>query len=100
MKVYFLSGLPASGKTTWAKERLAENPNGIKRISKDDLRAMLDGGRWSGDMEKFVLKARDALISLALDEKKARHSRRHQPSPETRAAHRGTREGKSFGRVS
>ena len=52
LKVYMMKGLPGSGKTTRAMEMLAENPNGIKRVSKDDLRAMLDNGRWSGDAEK------------------------------------------------
>lgn len=63
-------GLPASGKTTRAKEMLAENPNGIKRVSKDDLRAMLDGGEWSRGREKFILKVRDELILAALEENK------------------------------
>ena len=68
LKVYMMKGLPGSGKTKRAVEMLAENPNGIKRVSKDDLRAMLDNSKWSGDAEKFVLKVRDALISLVLDE--------------------------------
>ena len=70
LKVYMMMGLPGSGKTKRAMEMLAENPNGIKRVSKDDLRAMLDGSEWSGDREKFVLKARDMLILAALEEKK------------------------------
>ena len=63
-----MMGLPGSGKTVRAKEMLAENPNGIKRVSKDDLCAMMDDGRWSGDAEKFILKVRDILILAALEE--------------------------------
>lgn len=61
-----LKGLPASGKTTWAKKKVRENPGLYKRINKDDLRAMLDDSKWSKDNEKFVLKIRDLTICQAL----------------------------------
>ena len=67
-KVYMTYGLPASGKTTYCKQKLAENPNKIKRINKDDLRNMLDCGKWSKDNEKFIIQARDILIKLVLEE--------------------------------
>ena|SRR3990167_4227443 len=70
LKVYMMMGLPGSGKTKRAMEMLAAHPNAMKRISKDDLRAMLDNGRWSPDAAKFIIKARDALILAALDEGK------------------------------
>lgn len=60
-------GLPASGKTTWAKAKLAEHPGTCKRVNKDDLRALLDGGKWSRDNEKFVLCVRDYIVAAALD---------------------------------
>jgi predicted kinase len=63
-------GLPASGKSTWAKQKIADNPGQIKRVNKDDLRAMIDDGRWSRDNEKFVLAMRDKLILEALREGK------------------------------
>lgn len=67
-KCIILKGLPASGKTTWAKEQIDANPGVYKRISKDDLRAAFDNGKYSKGNENFVLKARDALILLALQE--------------------------------
>jgi len=67
MKVYILRGLPASGKTTWAKEKLKEG--NWKRVNKDDLRAMIDDGKWSGKNEKFILKLRDTIILEALGSK-------------------------------
>lgn len=70
MKVIMTKGLPASGKTTWAKEIINQNPNSYKRINKDELRAMLDDSRHSNDAEKFILKVRDALILMALEEGK------------------------------
>lgn len=37
-------GLPASGKTTWARERVASQPPGsIVRLNRDDLRVMMYG---------------------------------------------------------
>ncbi len=69
-KVYITKGLPASGKSTWAKELIAEKPNVYKRINKDDLRAMLDAGKWTKNNEKFVLKVRDMIILEALKDGK------------------------------
>lgn len=60
-------GLPASGKSTWAKEFQSANPN-TKRVNKDLLRAMLDNGAWSKDNEKFLLGVRDFIISQALSQ--------------------------------
>ena len=66
-KVIILKGLPASGKSTWARTQLTKKPGVYKRINKDDLRAMLDNGNWSRDNEKFILKARDLLILESLE---------------------------------
>lgn len=68
--VTILKGLPASGKTTWAKTQVESFPGKYKRINKDDLRAMLDAGKWSKENEKFIIKTRNALILSALDEGK------------------------------
>ena len=70
LKVIIYRGLPASGKTTAARKLIEENPNAYKRINRDDLRAMFDNGKWSGDREKFIIKAQSALILLALEEKR------------------------------
>lgn len=70
LKIIMLQGLPASGKSTWAKRFVLEHPN-HKRVNKDDLRAMLDAGKYSKTNEKFVLKIRDILIREALLERKS-----------------------------
>lgn len=67
-RVVILKGLPACGKTTWALEKIKQEPGKYKRVSKDMLRDMLDGGKWSKGNEKFILKVRDALILAALQE--------------------------------
>lgn len=64
------SGLPASGKTTWAKAKIISNPGMYKRINKDDLRAMLDNGKYSRSNEDFILSTRNILIENALIEGK------------------------------
>ena len=56
-------GLPASGKTTWAKTQNAY------RINKDDLRAMMNNGKWSKTNEKYILLVRDNIIELHLKDK-------------------------------
>jgi len=67
-RVIILKGLQGSGKSTWAKEQVNKHPGQFKIISTDSLRDMLDDGRWSKQNEKFMIKCRDALILLALQE--------------------------------
>jgi predicted kinase len=63
-KIILLKGLPASGKSTYAKELV--NRGGWKRVNKDDLRSMLDDSKWSKGNEKMVLRVRNAIIEEAL----------------------------------
>lgn len=58
-------GLPASGKTTWAKASVKQEGR-IKRINKDDLREMIDCGVWSKINERNILEVRDFMIELYL----------------------------------
>lgn len=66
-QVIFTKGLPASGKSTWAKKQVEKHPGCYKRVNKDDLRAMLDAGKWSKANEKFVESIRDQIILAALE---------------------------------
>jgi predicted kinase len=54
-------GLPASGKTTWAKAQ----PN-LVRVNRDDLRRMLHGGPQGGRAEVDVTLAQRAAIEALL----------------------------------
>jgi predicted kinase len=69
--VIIMKGLPGSGKSTYAKQLVALNPDLYKRINRDDLRGMFDGGHFSESNEKFVRKVRDMLILKALEEGKS-----------------------------
>lgn len=70
IKVILTKGLPASGKSTWAKELSDSAPNSYKRVNKDDLRAMLDNSKFSQDAEKFILQVRDAIILMSIEQGK------------------------------
>lgn len=65
-KILFLKGLPASGKTTYAKELVESNPDEWVRVNKDDLRLMLHDGKWSKGREKTVEAMQLAMAKDAL----------------------------------
>ncbi|PZU98312.1 MAG: polynucleotide kinase [Pseudanabaena sp.] len=65
--VYFPIGLPASGKSTWAKSKIDKSPNNIKRVCKNDLGAMLSNSHLSKPNEKFILDIQDKIIKAALE---------------------------------
>lgn len=58
-----LRGIPASGKSTYAKELVSK---GFKRVNRDSLREMLDSSVWSKTNEKFVVSVRDHIIKESL----------------------------------
>lgn len=62
MKLTMTYGLPASGKSTWAREQVTKSNGQIKRVNKDDLRAMIDAGVWNKSNEKEILSIRDTII--------------------------------------
>ena len=66
--LYFLRGLPASGKTTWAKTRLTALNSGGKiqaiRTNKDEIRARLR--RKGVNSESRVIRRETELVTKAL----------------------------------
>jgi predicted kinase len=64
LQVLVTRGLPASGKSTWAKEQVKKD--GWKRVNRDDLRAMVDAGQWSAQNEKFIISLRNHIVTDAL----------------------------------
>ena len=69
-KIILLRGLPASGKSTWAKEFARVNPN-VVRVSRDDLRAQMYPGSDYRDIdEDLITGAETALVRAALRQDK------------------------------
>jgi predicted kinase len=66
-KVLILQGLPASGKSQFARELLLTKPGFWVRTNKDLLREMAHASCWSPANEKFIVKLRDTAISMALE---------------------------------
>ncbi len=65
-KVVLTRGVAASGKSTWAKQQVLDHPGQYVRVNKDSLRYMLYGGKYSQENEQLVLRIRDEIILLAL----------------------------------
>jgi len=66
--LYIMRGLPGSGKTTRAKELIAQRDprRPIKRVNRDELRLMLDDGKHSKEREKFVKQIEEDIIAKSL----------------------------------
>lgn len=60
-----LKGLPASGKSTYAKELVTKDHNWV-RVNKDDLRAMMNNGEFSSKLEKQIVKTEREIAENAL----------------------------------
>lgn len=66
LKITMTVGIPACGKSTWAKEEVAKTPEKITRINRDDLRAMMSNYHFSDANEKLVTSAKTFMIQQAL----------------------------------
>lgn len=61
-KLIITRGIPASGKSTWAKQWVLEDPEHRVRINQDDIRLML-GKYWVPSREKLVQEIQfDAIV--------------------------------------
>ena len=70
-EIILCRGLPASGKSTWAKEKLAELRAGgvfATRVCRDDIRLACFGDTFPGyEAEESITKMRDAMIRATLE---------------------------------
>jgi predicted kinase len=64
MKLILTKGLPASGKTTWAKEYIQKYPE-TANLCKDDLRLQLSS---TNKREKRIIKVRDLLTEYYFEQ--------------------------------
>lgn len=66
-EIIILQGIQASGKTTWAKNWVKENPEHRIRINQDDIRNML-GVYWIPSREPLVKVMCNSFINEAMNE--------------------------------
>ena len=66
-RIILTKGLPASGKTTWAKTLLRKKQGAWVRVSLDELGAMCFDGRQSWQNDAFLAGMRDRIILQALE---------------------------------
>ena len=65
-KLIICRGIPASGKTFWAKQWVLEDPEHRVRINQDDIRLML-GKYWVPSREELVQHIQKEALIEALD---------------------------------
>lgn len=65
MRCFITIGLPASGKSTWAREYISQNPNTV-RINNDEIRngyyEAAGNRNWSAAVEDYVRKSREEAV--------------------------------------
>lgn len=66
-KIILCRGIQGSGKTTWAKQWVLEDPEHRVRFNNDDIRNML-GKYWVTSREVLVRALRDTCVHRAMDE--------------------------------
>ena len=59
-----LKGLPASGKSTYARKLVDHNSGKYRRVNRDDLRKMMDNGKWSREKEKSIVAIEKSVASI------------------------------------
>ena len=65
-KLIICRGIPSSGKSTWAKQWVLEDPEHRVRINQDDIRLML-GKYWVPSREKLVQHIQEEALIEALE---------------------------------
>lgn len=64
-KIILTRGIPASGKSTWAKQEVLKDPEHSVRINRDDLRNM-SGQYWVPARENYITSCRNQLLNIAV----------------------------------
>lgn len=65
-KIILTRGIPASGKSTWAKQEVLKDPEHSIRINRDDLRNM-SGKYWVPAREKYITACAGTLLINAIN---------------------------------
>ena len=65
-KIILTRGIPASGKSTWAKQEVLKDPEHSIRINRDDLRNMC-GKYWVPAREKYITACKGTILINAIN---------------------------------
>lgn len=65
-KIILTRGIPASGKSTWAKQEVLKDPEHSIRINKDDLRKM-SGQYWVPVREEYINACKSTILINAIN---------------------------------
>ena len=65
-RIILTRGIPASGKSTWAKQEVLKDPEYSIRINRDDLRNMC-GKYWVPAREKYITACKGMLLINAIN---------------------------------
>ena len=66
-KIILCRGIQGSGKSTWARKWVLEDPEHRVRFNNDDIRNML-GKYWVTSRESLVRFLRDSFVHKAMDD--------------------------------
>lgn len=65
-KIILTRGIPASGKSTWAKQEVLKDPEHSIRINRDDLRNM-SGKYWVPTREHYIEACKGIILISAMN---------------------------------
>ena len=65
-KIILTRGIPASGKSTWAKQEVLKDPEHSIRINRDDLRNM-SGKYWVPTREHYIETCKGIILISAMN---------------------------------
>lgn len=65
-RIILTRGIPASGKSTWAKQEVLKDPEHSIRINKDDLRNM-SGKYWVPTREHYITACKGLILISAMN---------------------------------
>ena len=65
-RIILTRGLPASGKSIWAKQEVLKDPEHSIRINRDDLRNM-SGKYWVPTREKYITACKGTILINAIN---------------------------------
>lgn len=71
VEIVLTRGLPASGKSTWARSWVAADPSSRVRVNRDDIRFQLYGAYWGENVDEYVVtQVERAMVAAAVEQGK------------------------------